>query len=66
MDVNELIKAAEEISNLSKEELSILSRSLAESDLDVEKLDRLQKLAARASALSSTKSAAERIVSHHY
>jgi hypothetical protein len=66
MDVNELIKAAEAISNLRKEELAVLSRRLAESDLDVEKLDRLQKLAARASALSSTKAATERIVSHHY
>jgi hypothetical protein len=66
MDIDKLIEATAAISNLSKEELAILAGQLAESDLDIEKLERLQKLAARASALSSTKFATERVMSYHY
>jgi hypothetical protein len=66
MDVDKLIEATAAISNLSKEELAILAGQLAESDLDIEKLERLQKLAARASALSSTRFATERVMSYHY
>jgi hypothetical protein len=49
----ELVDSANQISNMPKEELAQLAAKLVESGLDVEKLQRLAKLALKASSGAS-------------
>lgn len=60
----DLVAITEEISNLSKDELAELAADLGKAGLDLEKLERLAKLARKAGDLLA--SAISKPVAYHY